>query len=97
MLESNITYYVRTTSSPYISTMVLILSTLGVHPHGFAFGIIPKGLIPMTIVVSLIYPISSPYLIDMGPYLIDMGPYLTDVGLWLDPHTVLIYIDYGES
>jgi hypothetical protein len=41
----------------------MILSTLGLSPHGFALGLYPKGLIPMEIFVHpyipMILPISS--------------------------------------
>ena len=41
----------------------MILSTLGLSPHGFSFGLTPKGLIPMEIFVhpyiSMILPTSS--------------------------------------
>ena len=41
----------------------MILSTLGLSPHGFVFGLTPKGLIPMEIFVHpyipMIFPTSS--------------------------------------
>jgi len=41
---------VRTLDTTYLHTG-MILSTLGLSPHGFAFGLTPKGLIPMEIFV----------------------------------------------
>ena len=39
---------VRTLDTTYLHNG-MILSTLGLSPHGFAFGLTPKGLIPMEI------------------------------------------------
>jgi len=36
----------------------MILSTLGLSPHGFAFGLYPKGLIPMEIFVHSYIPMT---------------------------------------
>ena len=53
---------VRTLDTTYLHNG-MILSTLGLSPHGFAFGLTPKGLIPMEIFVhpyiSMILPTSS--------------------------------------
>jgi len=38
----------------------MILSTLGLSPHGFAFGLTPKGLIPMEIFVHPYIPMILP-------------------------------------
>jgi len=38
----------------------MILSTLGLSPHGFALGLYPKGLIPMEIFVHLYIPMILP-------------------------------------
>ena len=54
--------FVRTLDTTYLHNG-MILSTLGLSPHGFAFGLTPKGLIPMEIFVhpyiSMILPTSS--------------------------------------
>ena len=47
----------------------MILSTLGLNPHGFIFGLYSKGLMPMKIAFHLISTWSFPC--------------LTNVGLWL--------------
>jgi len=53
---------VRTMDTTYLH-IGMILSTLGLSPHGFALGLYPKGLIPMEIFVHpyipMILPISS--------------------------------------
>jgi hypothetical protein len=53
---------VRTMDTTYLH-IGMILSTLGLSPHGFAIGLYPKGLIPMEIFVHpyipIILPISS--------------------------------------
>jgi len=53
---------VRTMDTIYLH-IGMILSTLGLSPHGFALGLYPKGLIPMEIFVypyiPMILPISS--------------------------------------
>jgi hypothetical protein len=55
-------YSVRTMDTTYLH-IGMILSTLGLSPHGFALGLYPKGLIPMEIFVHpyipMILPISS--------------------------------------
>src|ERR1700722_20175597 len=52
----------RTLDTTYLHNG-MILSTLGRSPHGFAFGLTPKGLIPMEIFVHpyilMILPTSS--------------------------------------
>jgi len=54
--------YVRIMDTTYLHIGV-ILSTLGLSPHGFALGLYPKGLTPMEIFVHpyipMILPISS--------------------------------------
>ena len=53
---------VRTMDTTYLH-IGMILSTLGLSPHGFALGLYPKGLIPMEIFVHpyipMILPISN--------------------------------------
>ena len=46
----------------------MILSTLGLDPHGFALEFSPKGLILMEIFHFLIFPWSSHSLSDVGLY-----------------------------
>ena len=50
---------VRTLDSTYLH-IGMILSTLGLSPHGFAFGLTPKGLIPMEIFVHPYIPMILP-------------------------------------
>ena len=54
--------HVRIMDTTYLH-IGMILSTLGLSPHGFALGLYPKGLIPMEIFVHpyipMILPISS--------------------------------------
>ena len=50
---------VRTLDTTYLHNG-MILSTLGLSPHGFAFGLTPKGLIPMEIFVHPYIPMILP-------------------------------------
>jgi hypothetical protein len=50
---------VRTMDTTYLH-IGMILSTLGLSPHGFALGLYPKGLIPMEIFVHLYIPMILP-------------------------------------
>ena len=51
--------YVRTLDTTYLHNG-MILSTLGLSPHGFSFGLTPKGLIPMEIFVHPYIPMILP-------------------------------------
>ena len=50
---------VRTLDTTYLHNG-MILSTLGLSPHGFVFGLTPKGLIPMEICVHPYIPNNPP-------------------------------------
>jgi hypothetical protein len=50
---------VRTMDTTYLH-IGMILSTLGLSPHGFALGLYPKGLIPMEIFVYPYIPMILP-------------------------------------
>ena len=56
-MNSNI--FVRTLNTIYLHNG-MILSTLGLSPHGFVFGLTPKGLIPMEIFVHPYIPMILP-------------------------------------
>jgi len=48
----------------------MILSTLGLSPHGFALGPYPKGVIPMEIFVHLYIPMILPISSQCGTLIV---------------------------
>ena len=69
----------------------MILSTLGLSPHGFALGLYPKGLIPMEIFVHPYIPMILPISSQCGTLVVypTILPSLLDTNCWgiRLPHT----------